>query len=106
MAYSLVVNGQTHTVDVPADMPLLWVLRDHLKMKGTAVGAVPDILEDGASAYIIRPGDVDALRQRLDLLLRDSKVRLRMGKAARETCRAGFRSQPLAIELINMLDRL
>jgi len=38
MAYSLVVNGQTHSVDVPADMPLLWVLRDTLKMKGTKFG--------------------------------------------------------------------
>jgi len=38
MAYSLVVNGQTHSVDVPADMPLLWVLRDSLKMKGTKFG--------------------------------------------------------------------
>jgi isoquinoline 1-oxidoreductase alpha subunit len=38
MAYSLVVNGQTHTVDTPADMPLLWVLRDTLHMKGTKFG--------------------------------------------------------------------
>ena len=38
MAYSLVVNGQTHTVDTPADMPLLWVLRDSLHMKGTKFG--------------------------------------------------------------------
>ena len=38
MAYSLSVNGQTHTVDVPADMPLLWVLRDVLKLKGTKFG--------------------------------------------------------------------
>jgi isoquinoline 1-oxidoreductase subunit alpha len=38
MAYSLVVNGQTHTVDVPAEMPLLWVLRDSLKLKGTKFG--------------------------------------------------------------------
>jgi isoquinoline 1-oxidoreductase alpha subunit len=38
MAYKLTVNGQTHTVDVPADMPLLWVLRDVLKMKGTKFG--------------------------------------------------------------------
>jgi isoquinoline 1-oxidoreductase subunit alpha len=38
MAYSLVVNGQTHTVDMPADMPLLWVLRDTLHMKGTKFG--------------------------------------------------------------------
>jgi isoquinoline 1-oxidoreductase alpha subunit len=38
MAYSLVVNGHTHTVDVPAEMPLLWVLRDSLRMKGTKFG--------------------------------------------------------------------
>ena len=38
MAYSLVVNGQTHTVDTPAEMPLLWVLRDSLHMKGTKFG--------------------------------------------------------------------
>jgi isoquinoline 1-oxidoreductase alpha subunit len=38
MAYSLVVNGQMHTVDMPAEMPLLWVLRDSLHMKGTKFG--------------------------------------------------------------------
>ena len=32
------VNGQTKTVDAPADMPLLWVLRDMLDMKGTKFG--------------------------------------------------------------------
>lgn len=34
----LTVNGQTHTVDVPADMPLLWVLRDVLHLTGTKFG--------------------------------------------------------------------
>jgi isoquinoline 1-oxidoreductase alpha subunit len=38
MAYKLTVNGKSHTVDVPADMPLLWVLRDVLKLKGTKFG--------------------------------------------------------------------
>jgi aerobic-type carbon monoxide dehydrogenase small subunit (CoxS/CutS family) len=38
MAYSLTVNGETHTVDMPAQMPLLWVLRDVLKLKGTKFG--------------------------------------------------------------------
>ena len=32
------VNGQSKTVDVPAEMPLLWVLRDVLDMKGTKFG--------------------------------------------------------------------
>jgi len=38
MPYSLTVNGQTRTVDVPAEMPLLWVLRDTLHLKGTKFG--------------------------------------------------------------------
>src|SRR5688572_9379682 len=32
------VNGQVHDVDVEAEMPLLWVLRDELKMQGTKYG--------------------------------------------------------------------
>jgi isoquinoline 1-oxidoreductase alpha subunit len=38
MAYRLNVNGRMMTVDVPADMPLLWVIRDVLNMKGTKFG--------------------------------------------------------------------
>jgi len=36
--YSLLVNGKTHTVDVEADTPLLWVLRDNLRLVGTKYG--------------------------------------------------------------------
>ena len=32
------VNGQEHEVDVAADMPLLWVLRDELNIKGPKFG--------------------------------------------------------------------
>jgi isoquinoline 1-oxidoreductase alpha subunit len=38
MTVTFEVNGQTKTVDVPADMPLLWVLRDVLDLKGTKFG--------------------------------------------------------------------
>ena len=38
MAISFKVNGKSQTVDVPADMPLLWVLRDVLDLKGTKFG--------------------------------------------------------------------
>jgi isoquinoline 1-oxidoreductase alpha subunit len=36
--YSLNVNGKTQKVDVAADTPLLWVLRDSLKLVGTKFG--------------------------------------------------------------------
>jgi len=35
---SLTINGQTHSVDVEPDTPLLWVLRDNLGMTGTKFG--------------------------------------------------------------------
>ena len=38
MPYKLKVNGKPATVDAPADMPLLWVLRDLLDLKGTKFG--------------------------------------------------------------------
>ena len=38
MKYTLNVNGQSRTVDVPADTPLLWVLRDNLDLVGTKYG--------------------------------------------------------------------
>jgi isoquinoline 1-oxidoreductase alpha subunit len=38
MAYKLTVNGKSTTVDVPADMPLLWAIRDVLNLKGTKYG--------------------------------------------------------------------
>jgi isoquinoline 1-oxidoreductase alpha subunit len=38
MPISLTVNGQSHSVDVPEDMPLLWVLRDVIGLTGTKFG--------------------------------------------------------------------
>jgi isoquinoline 1-oxidoreductase alpha subunit len=38
MSMELTVNGKSHRVDVPADMPLLWVLRDVIGLTGTKFG--------------------------------------------------------------------
>ncbi len=36
--YELLINGQSHQLDVPGDMPVLWVIRDVLGMTGTKFG--------------------------------------------------------------------
>ena len=36
--FVLHINGEAHSVDVPADMPLLWVLRDIVGLTGTKFG--------------------------------------------------------------------
>ncbi|GLQ32304.1 (2Fe-2S)-binding protein [Litoribrevibacter albus] len=38
MKLSLNLNGQKHEVDVDPNTPLLWVIRDHLKLTGTKFG--------------------------------------------------------------------
>ena len=35
---TLKINGKSHQIDVPPDMPVLWVLRDVLGMTGTKFG--------------------------------------------------------------------
>lgn len=35
---TLTINGNRFKIDLPADTPLLWILRDHLGMTGTKFG--------------------------------------------------------------------
>jgi isoquinoline 1-oxidoreductase alpha subunit len=51
MTYSLSINGKTQTADVPERMPLLWVLRDALGLKGTKFGC--GIAQCGACTVLI-----------------------------------------------------
>ncbi|HQT76390.1 MAG TPA: (2Fe-2S)-binding protein [Rhodopila sp.] len=47
----LKVNGQNHDVDVPPDMPLLWVLRDVVGLTGTKFGC--GIAQCGACTILL-----------------------------------------------------
>lgn len=38
MSISIKLNGETHTVNADPATPLLWVIRDHLKLTGTKYG--------------------------------------------------------------------
>lgn len=38
MAQSIIVNGASHTINLPDDVPLLWVLRDEMGLTGTKFG--------------------------------------------------------------------
>jgi isoquinoline 1-oxidoreductase subunit alpha len=58
MPFTLTVNGNTTTVDVPGDMPLLWVLRDVLNLKGTKFGC--GIAQCGACTVHLRGRPVRA----------------------------------------------
>ena len=45
------INGRVHDLDVPAEKPLLWILRDDLGLKGTKYGC--GIAECGACTVLV-----------------------------------------------------
>jgi alpha-maltose-1-phosphate synthase len=50
----------------------------------SAIGGVPEIIRDGETGFLVPPGDVGALRERLNYLLGDPRLAARMGTNARE----------------------
>ncbi|WP_064710363.1 (2Fe-2S)-binding protein [Rhizobium bangladeshense] len=63
---TLVINGQSHEVDVPDDMPLLWVLRDVLGMTGTKFGC--GIAQCGACTVHLDDMAVRACQTTMDMI--------------------------------------
>ncbi|WP_127112618.1 glycosyltransferase family 4 protein [Shimia sediminis] len=55
-----------------------------LPILATRVGAVPDMVIDSLNGFLIQPGDVDALANRLDTILNDQTMRADMGNAGRQ----------------------
>ncbi len=49
----------------------------------TAVGGLPDAIDDGVTGLLVPPRDPAALRAALERLLRDSDLRVQLGAAAR-----------------------
>jgi glycosyltransferase involved in cell wall biosynthesis len=50
----------------------------------SALGGIPEIVRNGITGFLVEPGNVRELGERLDQLLRDSSLAKRMGAAARE----------------------
>jgi len=48
------------------------------------IGGLPEIVEQGVTGFLVEPGDIDELRQRLAQVLRDAPLAARLGRAGRE----------------------
>ena len=55
----------------------------------TAVGGIPELIEDGVNGLLCAPRDPDALAERIQLLMERSDLRRRLGAAARRTYEQG-----------------
>jgi glycosyltransferase involved in cell wall biosynthesis len=55
-----------------------------LPVIATRQGAIPDVIVEGVTGYVVEPGDAAAIADRILCLLRDDDSRWRMGQAGRE----------------------
>ncbi len=61
-----------------------------LAVVATDVGGTREIVNDGKSGFLVKAGDVKALRQKLSLLIKNSKLREKFGSALQKTVRERF----------------
>jgi glycosyltransferase involved in cell wall biosynthesis len=65
----------------------------------TAVGGVPDVIENGVTGLLVPPGSHEALAEALVLLATDPKERRRLGEAARLSVASRYAPQRLVEEI-------
>jgi alpha-maltose-1-phosphate synthase len=70
------------------------------------IGGVPEVVDHGHTGILVPPGDVDALRDGLAMLLDDRVRRERMGRAARDMACARFTWEACARRCLESYDTL
>jgi len=84
------VLAEAQVFALPSDfeglpLALLEGMAAGLPVVASAVEGNTDVVDPGVNGYLIAPGDVNALAERLIVLLTDAQLRKRMGSAARAT---------------------
>ncbi|MGH3568250.1 MAG: glycosyltransferase family 4 protein [Pseudonocardia sp.] len=87
--------GTAHVLTLPSrnegqPMSVLEAMGRGLCVVATSVGGIPDLVEDGRSAILVPPDDVDALTAGLRTAIVDPDTRHRLGDAALDRARTSF----------------
>lgn len=69
---------------------LMEALASRIPVIATQIAGVPELVQDGISGFIVPPGDVASLADRMDRLLADPDLRASMGAAGRARVEAEF----------------
>jgi glycosyltransferase involved in cell wall biosynthesis len=70
-----------------------------------AVGGIPELIDDGKTGFLVPPGDTQALGARLEELMGDQALRLRVGRAGREACEQNLNIERQLLQIAEIMDR-
>ncbi|MEW6267120.1 MAG: glycosyltransferase family 4 protein [Thermodesulfobacteriota bacterium] len=72
----------------------------------TPVGAHKEVIKDGINGFLVKPGDVEHLAERIMILLEDVELRNRMGVANYWYARKLFDKEMVAAQMGNYMERI
>lgn len=72
----------------------------------THVAAIPEIVQDGETGFLVPSGDVQALTSALLCLIEDPQLRLRQGQAARQVVGQKYDATRNADQLLNLMKQI
>ena len=87
-------------------MAALEAMAAGLPVVGTAVGGLPELIEDGCTGYLVPPKNATALTGRLRELLVDADRRHAMGAAGQARVRQRFSAERMTAELAGIYEDL
>jgi glycosyltransferase involved in cell wall biosynthesis len=85
---------------------LLEAMQYSLPVVSTYEGAIPDVVNDGVTGFLVQQRDADALANKLELLIRDPEQRLKMGKAGRAKYEREFTLEKFENRLKEILEEV
>lgn len=85
---------------------LLEAMQYSLPVVSTIEGGIPDIVDDGLTGFLVPKNDTEKLVERLELLIENPDMRLRMGTAAREKFEREFKSEKFEKQMTHILQQI
>lgn len=76
--------GRTIRVSELLGLVVLEAMASGTPVIASRIGGLPEVVDDGVTGFLVEPGNVAELRERLSQLLGDRALARRMGQAARE----------------------
>jgi glycosyltransferase involved in cell wall biosynthesis len=87
-------------------MAVLEAMAAGLPVVATGVGGIPEVVRDGENGFLLPPGEVTALAERLARLARDPSLRAAMGRRSREIAERELDVRPYVAHLVSLYQTL
>ena len=87
-------------------MAILEAMAAGLPIVSTPVGGIPEIIADGDNGFLVEPGDVEGLTDKLAILATDRRLRQEMGRRSREIAERKLDVRPYVERLVALYESL